>query len=401
MKSLRINTPTKKMCLIVQKKISAEISVLFFTWLVLWQVLIPTFVIADSVQPRNPDGNGKWRILYYEGGPYIDYTDCMRAIIKGLMEYGWIETADLPVIDGDQEKPYWDWLATEGRSKHLMFSPGDAFSVGWVEEDRDTVKKKVLNRLNSGDIDLVIAMGSWAGQDLATNQHHVPTVVVSTSNPIQANIIDSAEDSGLDHVTARVDSKRYIRQIRMFHRIVGFKRLGVVYENSVDGRLYSAIKELEIVSNERHFEIVRCYFSDTQKNREIAGRDCLKCVEQVADIADAFYLTAMLAIDEQIIPIAEILKKKGLPSFSMNGSKNVEKGILMSVSTDEGYRAQGLYDAKKIIDILNGAKPRDLEQEFPDPLDIAINMDTAREIGFSVPDGVLRVAHKIYGNHGQ
>ena len=27
-----------------------------------------------------------WRIAYYEGGPYTDYGDCMRAILSGLME---------------------------------------------------------------------------------------------------------------------------------------------------------------------------------------------------------------------------------------------------------------------------------------------------------------------------
>ena len=40
---------------------------------------------------------------------------------------------------------------------------------------------------------------------------------------INAEIIRSVEDSGLDHVHARVDPWRYERQVRVFHNIIGFK----------------------------------------------------------------------------------------------------------------------------------------------------------------------------------
>ncbi len=343
----------------------------------------------------------KFQIAYYEGGHYSDYTDCMRAIIHGLIHYGWIENTPVPLLEGNVDKPYWQWLSSQAKSSRLSFAMENAFSAGWSEDRRKDTKQTVLNLLNSGKIDLVIAMGTWAGQDLSNLSHHVPTLVTSTSNPIQAGIIQSAQDSGIDHVTARVDSKRYLRQIRMFHRIVGFKNLGVIYEESEDGRLYSAIKELEMVAKERHFNIVRCTFIDSTPDRETSGRECIECMKQVAKTADAFYVTAMLALDEQIDQMADILNKHKIPSFSMVGSKYVKKGILLSISTDEGYRAQGLYDAKKMIDILKGATPRDLNQELPDPLDLVINMDTARAIGFHPPAGILRISKKIYENSPQ
>lgn len=356
-----------------------------------------TTAIADRAPTPN-NGHGKWRIAYYEGGGYVDYTDSMRAIIKGLMEYGWIERAILPNIHGDVEKPYWHWLATKAQSNRLSFYQEDAFSAEWSSEQRDMVRKKVLSLLKSKKIDLVIAMGTWAGQDLATPEHHVPTIVTSTSNPIEAKIIKNARDSGLDHVTARVDPSRYLRQIRMFHRIVGFKTLGVAYENSDEGRIYAAVKELEQVAQERGFSLVRCFFTDQTEDRETSDRQCMECMEQITEKADAVYLPAMLAIDEQICQISEMLKAKRIPSFSMIGSKHVAKGILLSVSTDEGHHTQGRYEAKKIIDILIGARPRDLNQISPDPLDPAVNMDTAKAIGFEVPAGILRIAKRFYDN---
>ena len=361
---------------------------------------VPVCLGIESTQPVTNNGE-KWRIAYYEGGAYVDYKDCMHAIIKGLMSLGWIDNAELPRLDGDIPKPYWNWLSKKSKSRFLEFREEDAYSASWSDEQRAATRIEVLEKLQNGDIDLIIAMGTWAGQDLANKRHRVPTTVVSTSDPIHAKIIRSAEDSGLDHVTARVDPNRYLRQVRMFHRLVRFHKLGVAYEDTPDGRIYAAIPAIEKVAVERGFELVTCSLDDSQEDRDAAGRACLECIQALAVDADAIYITALLSADEQIKPVAELLIKEKVPSFSMIGSKYVKEGILMSISTDEGYEGQGLYDAGKIARILNGAVPRTLDMEFPDPLDIAINMATARAIGFTVPNSILRIAHEIYGAEAQ
>ena len=43
----------------------------------------------------------------------------------------------------------------------------------------------------------MIAMGTWAGQDLANGEHSVPTVVASCSDPIGSGIVKSAEEQTL------------------------------------------------------------------------------------------------------------------------------------------------------------------------------------------------------------
>lgn len=341
-------------------------------------------------------GKKKWVIALYEGGPYTDYTDSMGSLIRGLMSLGWIQTDTLPDLKGDVAKPYWSWLCTRARSDYLDFRAENAFDAHWDDDRRVRVRNQVIHRLQSGSIDLIVAMGTWAGKDLANTKHRVPTVVVSTSDPIAAGIIKSAGDSGLDHVTARVDLARYQRQARMFHRLVKFNTLGVAYENTPVGRLYSAIPDLTAVASERGFELVLCPYDDSEKNRVARGADLMACMEKLVHQSDAVYLTSLLALDETIGPLVSLLRDTKTPSFALIGSKYVKKGVLMSVSNDEGYRAQGLYDATKIARILNGAKPRDLKQEFSDPLNIAINMKTARMIGYEVPGGILRIAHEIY-----
>src|SRR5690606_24119729 len=111
----------------------------------------------------------------------------------------------------------------------------------------------------SGDIDLMIAMGTWAGQDLAHEDMSVPTVVASTSDPIASGIIKSAADSGFDHIHAKVEPNRYQRQIRLFHDIVPFSTLGVVYENSPEGRTFAAVAAIEEVASDIGFSVKACH----------------------------------------------------------------------------------------------------------------------------------------------
>ena len=56
-------------------------------------------------------------------------------------------------------------------------------------------------------------------------------------------------------VSARVDPLRYQRQIAMFHDIIGFTKLGMAFEDTIEGRSYAAITDVETMAAERGFEI--------------------------------------------------------------------------------------------------------------------------------------------------
>ena len=126
------------------------------------------------------NGGKKWRIVFYEGGPHANYYHYLEATIQGLMNLGWIEKSDLSKITGKQENTerLWAWLAYDAKSDYLEFVEDGYYSANWDDDQRKTNKTKLLRRLNSADdINLVIAMGTWAGLDLANNEHSVPTIV--------------------------------------------------------------------------------------------------------------------------------------------------------------------------------------------------------------------------------
>ena len=343
--------------------------------------------------------NGKkWRIGYYEGGEYIAYQQFLEEAIKGLMKLGWIESTEMPSWTGEQTKDLWNWLTTGAKSDYLNFVKDFHYTANWDDKLREKMAAAIIKRVNKKkDVDMIIAMGTWAGQDLANDKHSVPTIVLSASDAVGAGIVKSNEDSGRDHVFSRVDPHRYERQMRTFHDIVEFKTLGIAYEDTVSGKSIAALEKVEKVAKERGFKIERCFTKDDVPDRKIAEETVRQCYNVLANKkVDAIYATVQNGISANSAPdLVNIFNSHGIPTFSQLGSQEVEWGFLLSLS-QASYKYVGEFNAKVMAKVFNGAKPRQLEQLFEAPPKIAINLKTAEIIGFNPPVDVMLAADEIY-----
>jgi ABC-type uncharacterized transport system substrate-binding protein len=341
----------------------------------------------------------KWRIAFYEGGPHANYYYYLEATVRGLMNLGWIEKADLTKIQSKKKdtKRLWNWLVNSANSDYLEFMEDGYYSANWDDEQRRENKSRLLARLKTGnEINLVIAMGTWAGLDLANNEHSVPTIIMSTSDPVESGIIKSQDDSGYDHVHARVDPYRYERQIRIFHDIIKFKKLGIAFEDSIYGRSYSAIDTVEKVAADIGFDVVKCYTKSDISDTDIASESVIQCFDELSKQVDAIYVTIQGGVNTESIPrLVEIANKNSIPTFSQLGAKEVQQGFLFSISSP-GFKPAGLFLSATIAQVLNGAKPRQLKQVFEESPSIAINLKTAEIVGLYLYADILAAADTIY-----
>lgn len=362
--------------------------------------------VADSAPPQvfpttphdKPDGSA-WRIGYVESGDYPDYVEALAATAKGLEHLGWLSfTGEMP--QGGTGRDLWTWLSAHTVSTHLQFVDDAYWQPGNFDASkREAMRQAIAQRLNTRkDIDLIIAMGTWAGQDMRTLGPSVPTVVGSASDPVAAGISDSPQDSGRENLHARVEPERYQRQLRLFHEIVPFKTLGVVYEDSPEGRVYAAVPALEQTSKELDFRVEYCNAPSSSIPLAKAIDNAVQCYQTLAQQGvDAVYVTEHQGVNASSIGrIADILEKTKIPSFSMAGFEQVKKGILLSLARAEpSYVA--LFYAETIARIFNGAKPRQLSQLWIDPPKITLNLKTTRAIGFNPPVDILLAADEVYG----
>lgn len=382
-------------------KLFSKICYLFLSIILLHETEAALAANQGTLSTRPTANNGeKWRIGYYEGGEYINYQKTLLATVAGLMELGWIESIKIPPQEGIQTKKLWQWLAVNTRSNYIRFVEDAHYSAGWDVDTREQMNSEIIKRLNQNkDIDLIIAMGTRAGQGLVNNRHHTPTIVLSTSDPVRSGIIKSSEDSGFDHVHARVDPLRYERQVRIFHTMIGFKKLGIAYDDNEAGRTYAAIDKVEKVADEADFEIVRCLTrvaGDSDFNVYLSEERYKKCFHELKTKVDAIYVTTHTGINPRSIPelVRTVISHK-LPTFSQAGSEYVRYGFLFSISR-ANFSYEGRFHAETMAKIFNGAKPRDLDQVFEEPISISINLKTAEAIGYEPPLDVMAIADEIY-----
>ncbi|WP_169828843.1 ABC transporter substrate-binding protein [Marinobacterium jannaschii] len=335
------------------------------------------------------------RVAYYQGGDYGEYNDYLKAMVSAFSDTGLID------LDGELSSlssfKLWNEVSVRSRGGKLEFIQNGFYSSGWDAKDRLRVRDEIRSRVRSkSDIDLIIAMGTWAAKDLAGYVSDIPILVVSSSNPVEAGIVKNQAKSGVYNVFAHVDPNYYERQIRLLYRIFPFRKLGMIYEDSTLGRSYSAIEKIRSVSAQLDYELIECHAISDTPYQEQAEKEVVDCFEYLSKHSDAIYITAHGGVSENSIPIlSKIARENRVVTLSEVGKDEVKYGFLLSLSRVDKYNT-GIFIAESIIEYMNGVPLNELDQIFQESLKMSINLKTAEEIGLYLYADTLAAADKIY-----
>ncbi|MDY0226432.1 MAG: ABC transporter substrate binding protein [Desulfomicrobium apsheronum] len=353
---------------------------------------------AEQSADASSNPHKKWRVAYVEGGPYTDYQQIFAGTVRGLAKLGLIENGDVPVPkNSESTREMWVWLCANAGGGRMEFLPDGYYSSNWDEKLRVSNKADIMRRIHErGDVDIILAFGTWAGQDMATDEHSVPTFSMSVTDAVDAGIVASAEDSGLDHVHAQVEPGRYERQVAIFHDVFKFRRMGVVYEDTPDGRSSSGIPAVEKAARELGIELVPCTTTLNLPDLDQSFENLQSCVESLSTRCDAIYLTVNTGMQgHRIRELLQPIIAAGIPSFSQSGPGETKLGVLMSLAQTD-FDDVGLFEANAVAKVLDGAKPRDVNQIFEGPLGLAINLKMAMLIGWNPPFEILAAVDEIH-----
>ena len=341
-----------------------------------------------------------WRIAYCESGEFVNYASTLHAVVNGLAELGWLDAEGLPYQQGQKDsREMWNWLVQHSGGKYIEFVPDAYYSLEKKSpsESADAVQQLIQRMNERQDIDMIFVMGTTAGKLLANDQHQVPMLVFSSSNAVQAGIINSASDSGRNHVWAHMEPARYQRQIEIFHDLFAFKKLGMVYEDSPEGRMYAALEDVTAVAAERGFTIRSVFVKDKQNHPETHRKEMLTAYTKLADEGvDAVYCS--LYLDRDVTELSDLfapLYQKHIPVFAQMGLAEVRNGALLSI-----YRADfigfGRFAAHTIVQVFHGQSPRNLPQIFENTPSIVLNLEVAEKVDYRPPFEVFLVTDEIY-----
>ncbi len=244
-------------------------------------------------------------------------------------------------------------------------------------------------------VDLIIANGLISGNQASQ--------IVNLTKPVIAPIVADRVLQGLPYKESGVSGKHnyvYISDnrtvgddLRNFHKLAQFNHLGIVVDKLFLDSLPQLARVTDRVQDDLKFEIALIPVVNNLDDT----------VEKLSPNVDAIYIPPLLRFSEtEFKQFTQDLIKKKLPSYSLTGRNELEMGVL---ATSSGRDVDTLRYARRIAlltqSILIGTDPANLAVALNQSEKLAINMRTAKAIGFSPKWEFLEIADLLYRDDAQ
>jgi putative tryptophan/tyrosine transport system substrate-binding protein len=291
-------------------------------------------------------------------------------------------------------------------STNYALSPGplvEAFrqglrDLGYVEgknilgeyryaEGKDDRMPGLVNELVQLNVDVLVVPTLAALRVAREATKTIPTVMVISEDPVATGLVDSlarpgGNITGLTRLQRQLSGKRLELLKDAVPRI---SRVGVLRDADSQSAAIG-FKEYEAAAHALKIQLQSLDVRDPNPAFERALHTVVK------KRANALITITSTLLFRHQKDIADLAIRNRLPSM-FEGSTWVEAGGLISYSTNdrEIFRRAAAYVDK----ILKGTKPADLPIEQPTQFELVINLNTAKQIGLTIPPNVLARADRV------
>ena len=319
----------------------------------LWSLLTLLLTVATLSEAQQPAKVP--RIGYLAGAAISSLAARIEAFRLGLRELGYVEGKNIVI----------EWRSAEGNL------------------DRMSELAAELVRLK---LDVIVSPGPTVTRPLKEATSTIPIVMASDTDPVGSGFIANlarpgGNITGLASLAPEVGGK----QLELLKEISPkISRVAVIGNSSNPGDA-QALRETVLAAGS--FEVYLRYLDVLDpKDIETAFRVAAK------GRADALMVLGNPILNAHRKQIVDLAVKQRLPA-TYTRPEFIEAGGLMYYGTNYNdlFRRAATYVDK----ILKGAKPADLPVEQPKKFEFIVNLKAGKEIGLTIPPGVLARADKV------
>jgi putative ABC transport system substrate-binding protein len=271
--------------------------------------------------------------------------------------------------------------------RELGLAEGKQFTLTIKDTKGDPkVAEEAAKNFEREKVSLIYALATSVITATKAATANVPIVFCIGSDPVTGGLVDSFAQpggrlTGVHFLNRDLTAKRLeiLKEIMpKASRVLTFYDPGnrVATESAKLGR--EEAKRLGLKFVERHATSVE------ELRKALQG---LKAGE-----ADVFFYTLDAMVASQAQLIIDTAKAKKLPAMFHEQSL-VAKGALASYG--QNYYEIGRLSAKYVQKVLSGTHPKDLKIETVENIELAINLQTAKQLGLTIPPNVLARAQKV------
>jgi outer membrane protein len=274
-------------------------------------------------------------------------------------------------------------LALTSGEFDVTFPKDKTIVCDWSPE---SIRSAIDQLLSDNGIDLILALGVIASNDICHRGNlPKPAIAPVVIDPVLQELPMKDGASGIRNLNYLAFPNNFENDIKAFLKIVKFKKLAVIHNEYY----HQAIPHLRSQSESvlKKYEIEPVFFDIKKSADEVFSK-------MPSDI-EAVYLAPVLNLDAgEFDRLVEGFIQRKLPSFSLLGKSEVEKGIL-ATSNPDIFPKLTRRVALNVQRILLGEDAGTIPFGFTAGEQITINMETARKINVYPNWSILTEAELI------
>ena len=270
--------------------------------------------------------------------------------------------------------------------KEKGFEEGKNLKIDYQNAQGDiAIAKTVSDQFVTSKVDMIFAIATSSLQASYNATKDIPIVFTAVTDPIGAGVAESWESSGTN-VTGTSDMVSMEKQLSLLTTLVpDIKTLGVIY-NSSEANSLAQVQELKKEAEKNAIDIKE--ISVTTVN------EINQNLNAAIGSIDALYAPTDNTVASAYDLVGNICVNKNIPILC-GEEAGVSKGGLCSIGID--YFKLGKEAGYKAAEILNGAKPEDIEISTLSDMSITINTDVAEKLNITIPEDIDTKANKVTG----
>ncbi len=240
---------------------------------------------------------------------------------------------------------------------------------GWSAKKVD---RALTALIQEPTVDMILTLGLLStNAALQRNGFSKPVIAPFVIDAELQGVSPSKGKSRIPNLTYLTSFKSFERDLQAFMEIVSFKHLALIEDAAIPESIPNVLEKIHRAAQVNHIDI-----------HPIRVTNSIEPLwKQLPPQTDAVFVVPLFRLpSKEFTNLVQGLIDRGLPSFSLTGRSEVERGIFAGLSPETDSIRMARRIALNVHRILLGESAEDLPVTFSEGEQLTINMATARAI---------------------